>query len=174
MEAIPDSADPDIASDALEEKKAQQKIRLKAMDFLARREYSCYELTQRLLRRSYDFQREQVELIITRLENENLLSDDRFVETFVALRQRRGQGPVRIQAELRERGINQMLINTWLDSNAPEWMDFLHALYVKKFSGQSPLSLKERGRQQRFLTYRGFTAEQIQCLFRRKTHDYVE
>jgi len=163
-----------VALDEREEKRARQKIRVKAMDFLARREYGCQELRQRLLRRNYDYDPERVELIIAELVAENLLSDERFVETFVASRQRRGQGPLRIRAELRERGINQALIEAWLDMRDPEWLHSLRELHDKRFSGQQPETVSERARQQRFFNYRGFTAEQIKRLFKQDTDDYFE
>ena len=163
-----------VALDEREERRARQKIRVKAMDFLARREYGCQELQQRLLRRNYDYDPERVELIIAELVADNLLSDERFVETFVASRQRRGQGPLRIRAELRERGINQELIEAWLDMRDPEWMRRLRELHDKRFSGQQPAMLSERARQQRFFNYRGFTAEQIKHLFKQDADDYFE
>jgi len=158
--------------DEREEKRERQQIRLKAMDFLAQREYGCQELQQRLLQR--DYASDLVATEVAQLVAEGLLSDERFVESFVASKRRRGQGPIRIRAELRERGISQELIDAWLDVRDPEWLDVLREVHDKRFAGQLPGSMSERARQQRFLNYRGFTAEQIKRLFKQDADDYFE
>jgi len=169
-----DSDDLVVALDKQEEKRRRQQIRVKAMDFLARREYSCQELQQRLLRRDYGYEPEMVGLIVAELVAEGLLSDERFIESFVASRQRRGQGPVRIRAELRDRGVSEVLIETWLDMRDPQWLCRLRELHDKRFAGQDPETMSERARQQRFFSYRGFTAEQIKHLFKQDADDYLE
>ena len=171
-----DSGDMDmlVVLDARDEQRERQRIQVKAMDFLARREYSRQELQQRLLHRDYDYAPELVEQVIAQLVRENLLCDERFIESFIASRQQRGQGPVRIRAELRERGISEALIEQWLDMRAPEWLRILQELHDKRFAGELPATLAERARQQRFFNYRGFSAEQIQCLFKQDAEDYVE
>ena len=63
----------DSVLDERDEKRARRQIRAKAMDLLARREYSRHELQQRLLRR--DYAPERVELILGQLIAERLLSE---------------------------------------------------------------------------------------------------
>jgi len=149
--------------DQAAQKKMRRQIRIKAMDLLARREYCYQELEQRLLQR--DFDSGLVTDTLAYLVNDGLLSDERFVESFIASRRRRGQGPLRIQAELRQRGVSEQLISAWLDMRDPGWLQTLRAVHDKRFSGMQPQTLAERARQQRFLNYRGFTTEQIKCLF---------
>lgn len=164
--------DIDIAAAGTDEQRMRQRIRAKAMDLLARREYSRQELQQRLLQR--DYAAELVEQVITQLVSEGLLSDERFVESFVSSRTQRGQGPVRIRAELRDRGISEDLIEAWLDMRDPAWRVALRDVHARRFAGEMPTTLGERARQQRFLSYRGFTAEQIKSLFRQDVDDEVE
>jgi regulatory protein len=162
----------DAALDERDEKRARQQIRAKAMDLLARREYSLQELQQRLLQR--DFAPQRVESILAQLVAEGLLSDERFAESFIVSRKRRGQGPVRIRAELRERGISEALIEAWLDMRDPEWKAVLRDVHDKRFAGELPATISERARQQRFYNYRGFTSEQIRSLFRQDADEDFE
>jgi len=162
----------DITDAEADERRLRQQIRVKAMDLLARREYSRQELQIRLLQR--DYAAELVDQVITQLVSEGLLSDERFVESFISSRMQRGQGPVRIRAELRDRGISEDLIETMLDMRDPAWRTSLYEIHARRFAGVIPATLGERARQQRFLTYRGFTSEQIRALFRQDVDSEVE
>jgi regulatory protein len=139
------------------------------MDLLARREYGCRELQQRLQRAG--FPEALTGETCAALQAEGLLSDERFAESFVSSRRSRGQGPVRIRAELRERGVSEALIDSVLDPRDPDWEERLREVHQKRFAGDFPQTLNERARQQRFLSYRGFTAEQIRRLFRSDDDD---
>jgi regulatory protein len=97
---------------------------------------------------------------------QGLLSNARYVESFIYSRFQRGQGPQRIRAELRERGIDDVLIDACLDDYAPRWRELLEQVRLKKFGTSLPDNFRERNRQTRFLLQRGFTAEQIDALFR--------
>ncbi len=99
------------------------------------------------------------------LVRRQLLSDARFVEQYTAARQRRGFGEVRIRQELRERGVDDELIEGCLDQQEETWMEVLRRAHDKKFGIGPPESLKEKARRVRFLEYRGFTGEQIKCFF---------
>ena len=162
----------DISDAEVDERRLRQQIRVKAMDLLARREYSRKELQQRLLQR--DYAAELVDQVITQLLSECLLSDERFVESFINSRMQRGQGPVRIRAELRDRGISDDLIEAMLDMRDPVWRTSLYEIHARRFAGEMPTTPGERARQQRFFTYRGFTSEQIRALFRQDVDNEVE
>lgn len=68
-------------------------VREAAMDLLSRREHSTCELQQKLVRKGYAEQ--EVDSALQRLADENLLSDERFVEAFVHSRQTRAPGRAR-------------------------------------------------------------------------------
>jgi regulatory protein len=131
-----------------------------ALKLLTRREHTRAELREKLVARGCAAS--VAEEVVSRLESERLLSEDRFVESFVAARRSRGYGPVRIREELRQRGVDGDVIGRWLDVNAREWRDDLKAVRRKKFGARMPKSYSERAKQARFLQYRGFTADQIQ------------
>lgn len=79
-------------------------IRRAAMDWLARREHARCEIEQKLRRRFPDATA-AIGPVLDDLEREGLLDTARFIEQFIQSRIRRGHGPRRITAALRERGI---------------------------------------------------------------------
>jgi len=134
-----------------------------AENLLARREHSRLELRKKLQLRSLDSA--SIDAVLKQLETENLLSDERFCECYVRMRMNRGYGPLRIQAELVERGVNESLIAEYLDNDKVFWHQQVQQVRLKKFGEEIPRDNKEKARQIRFLQHRGFTFEQInQCL----------
>lgn len=105
---------------------------------------------------------------------EGLLSDERFAEAFVASRTEKGSGPLRIQAELRERGLNDELIARYVDFSDRDWHERAARVRRKRFGPAPPGDIKERARQARFLQYRGFTAEQARTALKGDVDDFIE
>lgn len=136
------------------EKQLSRDIRRAGMNLLARREHSRLELARKLHRRFSEY--ELIETELDKLENDQLLSDERFTESYVSYRQRAGFGPVKIVGELRERGIGDQVAGRHINVSAPVWTELAEAARVKKFGETQPVTAKERQRQQRFLQYRGF------------------
>lgn len=136
-----------------------KELRRKAMDLLARREHAVGELQQKLLARGHPA--ELVQEVVQQLGEEGLVSDQRFTEAFVRYRADRGYGPLRIQAELREKGVDEELQTAYLDFRDPFWLEQSAQVRRKRFGDRPPTDFKERARQARFLQYRGFTAEQL-------------
>jgi regulatory protein len=134
------------------------------MDMLARREHSERELSRKLAAKGYD--EGVIADTVEGLVADGLLSNARFVESFVHSRYQRGQGPLKIRAELRERGIDDAAIDTCLEDYAGEWRELAAQVREKRFGSFMPGEFRERSRQMRFLQQRGFDAEQIRGLFR--------
>jgi len=134
------------------------------MDYLARREHGEQEITQKLIARGFD--RETVEAGVSELISDGLLSDSRFAEAFVYSRFKKGSGPQKIHAELRQRGIDDALISASMEAVGEQWLERVREVRVKKFGQESPGDFKERSRQMRFLQQRGFTSEQINGAFK--------
>jgi regulatory protein len=130
-----------------------------AMNWLARREHSLAELRTKLAARGYSPQ--EIEISLKALVAEGLVSDERFAESFVAARMRKGQGPVRIRMELQKRGVAAETIHLHVDDSALDWHTLAREVRRKKFGMAKPFEYKEKARQMRFLEYRGFTGEQI-------------
>lgn len=130
---------------------------------MARREHSVTELTRKLLQRG--FVRADIELVLTTLGEENLLSQQRFTENYIHHRRNKGYGPMRIRAELKERGIPEELIEHHLQMADNAWLVMVKQVWEKRFKKRVPTDYKGRATQMRFLQYRGFTQEQIESVF---------
>src|SRR5471030_3290053 len=76
-------------------------VRRTAMDLLARREHGRVELTRKLRQRGA--LPEMIDTALDRLTEEGLLSESRYLESFVSYRARSGYGPLRIREELGQR-----------------------------------------------------------------------
>jgi regulatory protein len=144
------------------EDKQDKLIRRKAMDLLARREHSVAELRRKLLAKGYA--QSAVEEQLQKLEQETLLSDQRFTESYVNFRSKKGFGPLRIQQELKEKGISAALMEEHLDNN-DYWRNIAKEVREKRFGTTMPKEYKDKARQMRFLQYRGFSSEQLRFLF---------
>lgn len=132
----------------------------KALELLARREHSGHELRTKLVRKGCP---EALAInVVSELEAARLVSDERFAECLVRVRTERGHGPLRIERELHDKGVDAELIKTVLDSSDPLWLDLVRRIRRKKFGKAAIKDYKERARQARFLQYRGFTYDQIQ------------
>lgn len=93
-------------------------------------------------------------------------SDERFTESFVHHRVNKGQGPYRINQELRQRGVEQALIETFMESAAFDWLSLAEEVRLKKYGESIPGDAQKKAKQSRFLYSRGFTSEQISQLLK--------
>ena len=143
--------------------KAPRSIRVVAMDLLSRREHSAYELTQKLKQR--DFDREAIEAAIEELQQDNLQSDNRFVESMVNYRVNAGFGPLKIKHELRRKGINDLLADAFLEPLSDRWHQSMVHQRMRKFGEAIPAGYAERMKQARFLQNKGFSPESVMRLF---------
>jgi len=125
-----------------------------AVRFLSVREHSTRELRDKLNSRFSDTG--LVEQVLAELQQRNLLSDERFAEQYVSLRTRKGYGPLRIRAELAERGIDSAMIDNWLDSSPRAWAEHLREVARQRFGDAAAGDHREQARRARFLQYRGF------------------
>jgi regulatory protein len=126
---------------------------------LARREHARTELGRKLCQRG--FSEPLVGEVLDALETENLLSDRRFTESFVTQRMARGQGPLKIRHELRQRGVSDALAAQFMDADRESWCEQALAARHKRFGSEPPEDMRERSRQARFLAQRGFEQEHI-------------
>ncbi len=130
------------------------------MRLLARREHAVDEVKDKLARRGHDS--EAIEMVVADLQAEGLISEDRFVEQFVDERVRKGQGPLKIQAELGQRGVDAARAEAALAAYADEWPERAREVCRRRFGGSAPASWNERARRARYLQQRGFPPEVAQ------------
>src|SRR5690625_1447142 len=134
------------------------------MDLLARREYARIELQRKLVRKG--FESADVEAIASELEAEGLQSDERCAEAVVRSSWMKGYGPLRVRADLNQRGIAAALAERMLEQTEVDWEGLDCEVRSKRFGATVPVTLRERSRQVRFLRYRGFTGEQVNVALR--------
>ena len=129
-----------------------------AVALLARRDYAAAEL--RALLRSRGFDEEVAVAVVAHLAAERTVDDQRFAHNYVTWHAGRGQGPVRIAAELRARGVPEALIDAALAAG-PDWAVLARRVRAARFGQRPPRSWPDKARQARFLQYRGFSADHI-------------
>ncbi len=141
------------------------------MDLLARREHGRVELTRKLRQRGAPD--ELIEPALDRLAEEGLLSEARYLESFIRYRSGAGYGPARIREELGQRGLARGDIDQALRESEVDWAAQLRDVWQRKFAGQRPHDPRSRAQQTRFLAYRGFSMEMIgRLLSGRDLDDY--
>ena len=137
-------------------------MRAWAYRLLGRREYSVAELGQRLRLKWPDAESgregDPVAELLDALVAENLLSDERFTESFVRSHIQRQHGPLKIRAALRAKGVADALIAHELERHAEAWADLAGQWLERKHPG--PLDYASRGKFYRRLLNRGFSHEQ--------------
>ncbi|MBC2655187.1 recombination regulator RecX [Pseudomonas sp. MSSRFD41] len=144
-------------------------VRRAAMDLLARREHGRVELTRKLRQRGAS--PEMIDTALDRLTEEGLLSESRYLESFISYRARSGYGPMRIREELGQRGLQRSDIELALRECGIDWQEQLRDVWQRKFAGQLPADARERARQGRFLAYRGYPVEMINRVLSRRGLD---
>lgn len=128
---------------------------------LTRRDHTQSELTEKFGSRVSEAALEEA---LERLVADGYQSDERFTEMFVRSRLGRGQGPLRIRGELRQRGCSQELIEAYVDSAGIDWLAQAKAALQKRFGLEiigRKLETAAFARAGRFLAARGFPSEII-------------
>lgn len=129
-----------------------------AMRWLARREYATRELTERLAQRGVP--PDIVGEAVAELVAEGLVSDQRYAEACVRTRIRKRYGPLRILAELSQRGVADGVAEAALDADDPDWVALARS-WLRGHGGQpEPADRDARARAYRRLQNRGFTHAQ--------------
>jgi len=146
-------------------KKPEVSLRARALQYLARREYSRAELRGKLLPHAQaddDFEQAQpvdLDALLDDLTERGWLSDERAATQLVHAKRSRF-GLQRITHELRQRGIGEDLISDALPALKETELEAAHEVWRKKF-GTAPQDEKEKAKQVRFLQSRGFAMDAI-------------
>lgn len=132
-------------------------LRQHAVSLLARRDHARAELRLKIRRKFGDV--EALEPVLDWCEEHDFLNDRRFAGFFVRSRIERGQGPLRIRAELQQRGVSGPLIEEALGEAGCDWFALAREVRQRRFRAP-PADSREKAKQLRFLQSRGFDAEQ--------------
>ena len=140
--------------------KPEISLRTRALQYLARREYSRAELAAKL--RPYaqvedDFEQLQpvdLESLLDGLVESGYLSDERAATQLLHARRPRF-GTQRITHEMHQKGISEELIADALPALKDSELETARDIWQRKF-GSFPQDAKEKAKQMRFLQSRGF------------------
>jgi regulatory protein len=146
-------------------KKSELSLRARALQYLARREYSRAELCGKLLphvQADADFEQASpidMDALLDDLATRGWLSDERAATQLVHAKRSRF-GTQRITQELRQKGIAEELISAALPELKNSELATAREVWKKKF-GTAPQDEKEKAKQVRFLQSRGFSLDAI-------------
>jgi len=135
-------------------------VRAAAVALLARRDFASGELRQKLERQG--FERPLVEEAVADLVEGGVLNDARFAENYVSYHAGRGEGPLRIAAELEALDLPTPLIEAALAAG-PDWRARAREVRIRRFGVEVPETWPQKARQGRFLQYRGFSSDHIRA-----------
>jgi regulatory protein len=133
-----------------------------ALRLLARREHSFSELTRKLTQRGWP--PEAVETALSELAEAGLQSDSRYAESFARSRAQKAYGPMRIRAEMGQRGIDRSLIDQALRELDADWFSIAANWYERRYGSEPVSDIKEKSRRQQALARRGFSHEIVREL----------
>lgn len=152
-------------------KKPQVSLRQRALDYLAKREYSVAELAKKLntVARQYELDAEVIPEILADFKKRNWVSDTRFTEQILHARKSKF-GCARIANELREKGVSDELIFEAVQDIKENELVNAKAVWRKKYNAP-PSSREEWAKQARFLQSRGFGFEIIKKVINEQKDD---
>ncbi len=130
-----------------------------AVRLLSRREHSAFEIRDKLQKR--DFDESEIAQAIVELQQGGWLSDERYTEAYIRMRQLKGFGPIRIAMELNERGVDECIVDEYLHADDDAWQQTLVQQYQKKYRNKAIKDYNDKAKRIRFLQYRGFPLDQI-------------
>lgn len=139
----------------------EYKARAAALRLLARREHSRLELDLKLRQRKIEAP--VIEKVLDEYEANDWLNNERFADVFARQRFDLGYGPLKIAAELQQRGIQAL--PAWLSAMTDrEWADSAIRVRDRRF-GLADIrdDWDEKGRQGRFLARRGYAGDHIEA-----------
>ena len=142
-------------------KKQDKEVEAAAVRLLSRREHSTEELKRKLAAKGHP--EASIATVLDKLGKKKWVSDERFAANYVHHHSRRGQGPVRIRAELRQQGLTDSQIQQEIGGGERDWNGLAAEVRRRKFGAELPSTAAERAKQARFLQYRGFNSDQIRA-----------
>ncbi len=135
-------------------------LRQRALDYLAKREYSYTELAQKLSKYVKETDEEagkdtdEITAILDDFKTRGWLSDKRFTEMLVHARKTKF-GSARVANELREKGVADELISSAVAEIKLNELDNARNVWQKKYKASAE-TREEWAKQARFLQSRGF------------------
>ena len=142
-------------------------LRQRALEYLAKREYSYAELGQKL--KAYAEEGDDATALLDDFKQRGWLSDARFTEQLVHARKAKF-GSARVANELREKGVDESLIASAVEAVKSNEYENALAVWQKKYRA-TPSNRDEWAKQARFLQSRGFGFDLIKKILNRQAED---
>jgi regulatory protein len=125
---------------------------------LSRRDFCSGELRQTLV--AQGFEPVTVQGVVDEFTERGYLNDERYAEQYVSAHAERGHGPLRIERDLRQRGLDAALTEAALTA-VEDWAQRARELRIRRFGLAEPTGWPAKAKQARFLQYRGFSNDHI-------------
>lgn len=139
-----------------------------AISFLARRDHSVQELSNKLLSKGHE--KQVVDTLILELQELGYLDDSRYAQMMLRHHSARGQGPQKIRYLLSQQGVSNDIILACFSEFEGDWFELASDVRQKRFgnafkSSDAHEQFKEKSKQMRFLMTRGFEIDQVHYAF---------
>jgi len=136
-------------------------LKRKAVELLARREYSYAELEKKLLPLTQN--EENAYTALEWLLEHGLQNDERFACSYVRSKALSGYGPIRIRMELNQKGVAAKWVNAAFEECEQEvnWPQLVDQLIEKKGRTLDMTNPKDKNKLLGYLQRRGFNLDQI-------------
>ncbi|MFQ1007199.1 hypothetical protein B6D12_00345 [Gilliamella apicola] len=161
------------------DKKLNKLILNKAVQLLAQRDHSSYELTNKIIQfftkkikcseDEYYEQLNQLRIetadVIQYCTNQNWMNDTQYIEKYIVMRANKGYGRYKIAMELKQRGLSTDLIHELLRILDINWSYNAHKQLLKKFKQVNVKNISEKQKVMQFLVTRGYTQDDIKDVY---------
>lgn len=142
-------------------------MRQRALEYLAKREYSYHELAQKL--KGFAEEGDNIAALLDDFKKRGWLSDARFTEQVVHARKAKF-GASKVAHELREKGVAEELVTDAVARLKENELGNAREVWRKKFKAP-PANREEWAKQVRFMQSRGFGFETIKKVLNSKFDD---
>jgi regulatory protein len=129
----------------------------RALRLLGGREHSRAELQRKLI--GHEDVPGTLDQVLDDLQAKGFISEQRVIDS-VLYRRAAKLGAVRIKQELKAKGLDEEAIKKAVSELEASELERARSVWAKKF-GSAPKDARERGKQQRFLSARGFGSDSI-------------
>lgn len=154
-------------------------ILAKAVQLLAQRDHSSYELTRKLtlffskkIKCAEDDYPEQLTQLKTQIEHvikhctqKHWMDDEQYIEKYIFMRANKGYGKYKISLELKQRGLSSDLNKKLLNIADINWSEIAFQQLLKKFKVIDSKNNQQKQKVVHFLTSRGFTQNDIKTAY---------
>ncbi|NUF48306.1 regulatory protein RecX [Gilliamella sp. ESL0250] len=160
------------------EKKLNKLILNKAVQLLAQRDHSSYELSQKITfffakkQQSTDEESQsqlaklkiEIQDVIEYCINKNWINDEQYIEKYIVMRANKGYGKYKIAMELKQRGLSVDLSRQLLQMANINWEDLAHQQLLKKLKQINHKNNNKKQKCMQFLISRGYTQDDIKAV----------